>query len=101
MDRTKLRNLIAGCHVEKDGMPDNLAIALCSYFEDHLGRPDDDDPASDETGWGAWVSQKYEEAMDLITDEVLRAIEAETAEANARWIARIESVGREGGRSDG
>lgn len=63
--------------------PDNLAVALCSYFEAHLDRPDGDELDSDETGWGSWVIEQQEAAVKAIAatavDCVLEAISRSTA----------------------
>jgi hypothetical protein len=69
-----LRNRLGGLLVEDDnshGIPDTLAIALCSYFEDHVDRPDDD-PIDDELGWGKWVVAKVEAAIDRLVAEASR-----------------------------
>jgi hypothetical protein len=72
-----LINRLAGVQVEdldpSYGPSDNLAIVLCSYFEKHGHRPVDDPET--ENGWGEWVIQKYERAMELILKEV-KAIES-------------------------
>lgn len=69
-----MRNRLGSVLVENDnshGISDTLAIALCSYFEDHMDRPEDD-PTDDEYGWGKWVVKKCDEALDLITAEAMR-----------------------------
>lgn len=70
VDKQRLRNTVGSCLLERDGFPDTLAIALCTYFEDHMERPKND-PETD-NGWGEWVERKTNEALDLLTDEVLR-----------------------------
>lgn len=70
-----LRNRLGSLPVENgDRHSDTLAIALCSYFEDHMERPEDD-PIDDELGWGKWVIQKCDEALDLIVAEATRVRE--------------------------
>lgn len=59
-----LKNKIACVPMGDNSMGDNLAIVLCTYFSDHLERPEDD-PEYD-TGWGEWVIAKSEEALDKI-----------------------------------
>lgn len=59
------RNLqkLGGIDIEERG--DNLSIALCTYFDDHPNRPDDEEEDG-EHGWRPWVVQKCDEALALI-----------------------------------
>ncbi len=63
------RSRIGGIPVEETPGSDNLGIALAAYFEKHLDRPKDD--PDDEHGWGVWVMQKTNAALDLIAAELL------------------------------
>jgi len=53
--------------VEIDGWEDNLAIILCSYFEDHSECPDQE---LDETGWKPWAVEKCREMLRAISNSV-------------------------------
>lgn len=59
-----LRSRLADVSVEGEPCSDNLAIVICTYFERHLERPEDD-PESD-YGWGEWTLRKTDEALDRI-----------------------------------
>lgn len=76
-DKITLRNIFGGLDIEKDDnqIHDNLAIALCTYFEKHMNRPKHDPDT--ENGWGAWVEQKTNEALDLIVEAALAQRKAE------------------------
>jgi len=50
------RNDIAAVTAGSDDTWDNVAIALASYFSDHLDRPEDDEEGED--GWGVWVIEQ-------------------------------------------
>jgi len=58
--RDELRNKI-GC-IDAGG--DNVAIALASYFEGHMGRPEND--RDDDLGWGPWVVEQTNAVLDRI-----------------------------------
>ncbi len=60
------RNRI-GCIFVEDGgaRGDNLAIVLASYFSAHMDRPKDD-PDDVDTGWGVWVIDRTNRALELI-----------------------------------
>lgn len=76
-----LRNRLGGLLVEDDnshGIPDTLAIALCTYFEDHPDRPDED-PIDDELGWGKWVAAKVDACLDRLATEAARTPSREGA----------------------
>jgi hypothetical protein len=64
----RIRNKIGGIYLEKVGWPDNLGIALLSYFEGHMERPEND--AKDENGNSEWALMKTNEALDLIAEEL-------------------------------
>jgi hypothetical protein len=83
MDRQRLRNLIGGIDMEPVGKmtSDNLAIALCTYFTDHMDRPEPDPDG--EHGWGEWVVKMTDAALDRVTDQVIAAF-ASDAEAKCR-----------------
>jgi hypothetical protein len=72
IDRQDLRNNLGAFRLEDDPWTDNLAIALCSYFEDHNGRPDPDPPT--ENGWGQWAEGKADAVLDGLTDAVLKLV---------------------------
>jgi len=77
IDQKRLEQIIGGTNVEDDLGPrsscDNLAVALASYFEDHMDRPEDDEH-DEELGWGVWVIEKTNAAIALIAKEVLEEI---------------------------
>jgi hypothetical protein len=76
-DKITLRNIFGSLDIEKDDhqIHDNLAIALCTYFEKHMNRPRYDPDT--EHGWGAWVEQKANEALDLVVEAALAQRKAE------------------------
>ena len=73
-DADDIKGLIAGTDAAaSDYSGDNVAVALCSYFEDHGARPHDDEPVSDEHCWGAWVEEQYAATVYAIADRILEA----------------------------
>lgn len=61
------RNELGNLNIER-GDSDNLGIALCSYFESHIERPRDDPEG--ELGWGEWVVDKSNEALDYLAEKI-------------------------------
>lgn len=69
MDKQKIRNAIGGFRPDNEPVSDNLAIMLCNHYTDHWERPENDPDTED--GWGEWVIEKTNEALDRLTDEVM------------------------------
>ena len=65
----KLRNELGGIQLEEGPNADNLAIALATYFDIHMDRPDPD-PDTGDLGWGDWVIEKTNDALDKIVTEL-------------------------------
>lgn len=82
-----LRLALGGCPVEDEAGADNLAIALCTYFNEHPDRPKDDD-FDGEDGWSKWVSDKTNQALDSL---VLAVCSAQPPEPADRVRALLES----------
>lgn len=68
--RQDLRRVL-GCH-PADNSPhaDNLAIVLCTYFEDHQDRPAADPET--ENGWGEWVERQADRVLDELCDQIIK-----------------------------
>lgn len=70
-DRKALFDLIAATDAStSDRYSDNVAVALCSYFESHGARPDDDEPEGDEQCWGPWVLEQRNRMLARVREEV-------------------------------
>lgn len=72
MTRQDLRNRIGsvtvgvpGSYSLPDGVVDNLAIALCSYFDCDPRKPDEEEG---ENGWTPWVIAQTNATIDAIVD---------------------------------
>jgi len=63
--------------IKSDVFEDNIATALCCYFERHCDRPIDDPDDEDCPGWGVWVVEKMNELIDSIVDAVIEHLEEE------------------------
>lgn len=72
VDRKRLRDLIGSFDMEPEvGGSDNLAIALCTYFEKMPDRPKDDPQT--EHGWGRWTEEQVNRVLDGLTDLAARS----------------------------
>jgi len=69
-NKIRMRNVLGGSYIEKDGWSDNLAIALLCYFEGHMDRPAND--SIDENGNSEWAAKKTNESLDLIVEQFLK-----------------------------
>ena len=82
-----LRTIVACAPMDDEPMADNLAIALCSYFSDHMARPDPDHET--EHGWGQWVEDMTDKALDRIVASLSKRDQLKDAEI-ARLRAEVE-----------
>lgn len=63
---------IGGIDAIADDYNDNLAIVLCSYFEGHLSRPDDDE--STERTWGEWTERMCNDLIFRATSFIANSL---------------------------
>ena len=68
MTKVDLRNLIANIDAGDMVLADCVGIALTSYFEYHLDRPDDDEIGED--GWSIWALRQTNYTLDAIVDAI-------------------------------
>jgi len=71
--------------LQSDPYEDNLAIALCTYFEGHTQQPEGD-PIDDELGWGEWVIEQSNQTMMAL---------AKAAQGNDQQAKRITELEKE------
>ena len=58
-------DILLGTDIEDGNSSDNLAVAICAYFDSHMSRPDNDEDDA-ETAWEKWVQSKYERTVELL-----------------------------------
>ncbi len=91
MNSDELKSKIANILIHEDAIGENLAIALCTYFEDDTERPLDD--PMNERGWSEWIEARCEEVLDKIVDASLPAwipVSERLPKANAgRWSDNV------------
>lgn len=56
----------------KEGWCDNLTIALCTYFEDHLEKPNTDEET--EHGWHPWAEEQADSLIEAIAQAAIDAM---------------------------
>lgn len=83
-----LRDLLARTLVEEGRSSDNLVIALCSYFSDHMERPDPDPDT--EHGWGEWVEAKANAALKLLAEAVSAPLQQEADKDGVYGASRVK-----------
>jgi hypothetical protein len=91
LGKVDLRNLIEGIDVLPESEisvfgSDNLAIALASYFEGHLARPDDDETDT-ELGWSKWAIAHTHDLSDRIVAALLTSRPQPGAAKDVRELA--------------
>ncbi|CAB4130389.1 hypothetical protein UFOVP119_13 [uncultured Caudovirales phage] len=66
----RMRRIIGSAPMDSRPGADNLAIALCVYFEHHIDRPRND-ASTDDHPWGEWVEQQANRVLDELVLLVL------------------------------
>jgi hypothetical protein len=62
-----LRNLLGSVDAGTTHGGDNVAIALATYFDMHLHKPEGaDDEIDDEVGWSNWVVEQVNATLDAL-----------------------------------
>lgn len=76
---------------------DNLAIALCTYFEDRGDCPEQE---SDESGWNPWAREqtdallyRIDHRISLAIEESTRSLREELSHVLADWNALVAAIG--------
>lgn len=86
--RPMTANDFAGIDAEPEGhMGDNLAVALCTYFDGHFARPDDGEEGSelDEYDcWKVWVSGNADLILQRIAERANELMTARLAALRAK-----------------
>ena len=65
---SKIGDALARVRMDETSNADNLAIALCTYFESHPDRPEDDEET--DCGWGVWVEEMCDKAIERLAQAV-------------------------------
>lgn len=71
-DEQTLRNIVGSTLCDDEPLSDNVAIAMCGYFESHPSRPEDD-RITDDHPWGVWVEEQANLTLKRIVDAVIAA----------------------------
>lgn len=79
----EIADLIESADVGSSAHGDNFAVALCSYFSDHLDRPDGDEECNDDMPWSPWVIQQQEAAVKAVAESIIEALANRAAPALA------------------
>lgn len=81
----KVRAALANHSLDNDANEDNLAIMLCTYFEQHRDCPEEE---PNEHGWQPWAEERCDRMLDQLAQAVVEALpehERETEDNDPDW----------------